>query len=162
MIREVIASFESSGRDFILDVADALPRVSADRDKTVQVVMNLVSNAVKYSEGPAPIEVRATAQSGEVAVEVEDRGIGMTDEERAQIFEKFSRVDRPEVRRVGGTGLGLYITSNLVQLQRGRMWVTSRPGEGSVFGFSLPLAGGGRVGERRAREGRDLAETLDR
>jgi signal transduction histidine kinase len=73
-------------------------------------------------------------------ISVIDQGIGMTDAECSQVFEKFSRADRPEVRKVSGTGLGLYITKNLVEMQHGQVWVKSEPGKGSTFAFSLPLA----------------------
>ncbi len=78
-------------------------------------------------------------------------------------FGKFIRIDRPEVRKVGGTGLGLYITNRLVELQEGHLRVTSEPGRGSVFAFSLPLAGGGpHPAEHRESEGDDIAQALDR
>jgi signal transduction histidine kinase len=73
-----------------------------------------------------------------VQVSVRDQGIGMSPGEMGQLFEKFYRVDRDEVRRAGGTGLGLYITKRLVEMHGGRIWVESRLGAGSVFSFTLP------------------------
>jgi signal transduction histidine kinase len=72
-------------------------------------------------------------------ITVIDQGIGMTEVECAQVFGKFTRADRPEVRKVSGTGLGLYITKSLVEMQHGQVWVQSEPGKGSVFALSLPL-----------------------
>jgi signal transduction histidine kinase len=110
----------------------------------VQVLTNLVSNAVKYSPPSTTVEIVATAAANHAEVAVVDHGIGISEAERSQIFEKFTRADRPEVRNVGGTGLGLYITQSLVELQNGQLWVRSELGEGSVFAFSLPFASGTR------------------
>jgi PAS domain S-box-containing protein len=123
-----------------LDIDPGIPPVVADRDMCVQILTNLVSNAVKYSPQMAPVSLRARCEDDTVEVSVQDRGIGMTGQEMEQLFQKFYRVDRPEVRAVGGTGLGLYITKNLVELQGGRIWVESDPQHGSSFTFSLPAA----------------------
>jgi signal transduction histidine kinase len=123
-----------------VDVAPDLSPVMADRDKLVQVILNLVSNALKYSSAPSPVRVVAERKHDHAQISVIDQGIGMTDAECSQVFEKFSRADRPEVRKVSGTGLGLYITKNLVEMQHGQVWVKSEPGKGSTFAFSLPLA----------------------
>jgi PAS domain S-box-containing protein len=124
----------------VVEIGPDLPPVMADCDKLVQVLVNLVSNALKYSAAPSPVRVVAERKEDHAEISVIDRGIGMTEAECAQVFEKFSRADRPEVRKVTGTGLGLYITKNLVEMQHGQVWVKSEPGVGSVFSFSLPLA----------------------
>jgi signal transduction histidine kinase len=82
----------------------------------------------------------AAVSRDQMHVSVSDKGIGMTPTEAAQVFGKFSRADRPEVREVGGTGLGLYITSRLVDMMGGSIWVRSKAREGSVFTFSLRIA----------------------
>lgn len=122
-----------------VEIAEDVPAVLADRDKLVQVLLNLVSNALKYSAAPAPVRVVALKMHDHAEISVIDRGIGMTELECSQVFEKFTRADRPEVRQVGGTGLGLYITKNLVEMQHGQVWVKSQPGQGSVFSLSVPL-----------------------
>jgi signal transduction histidine kinase len=164
VVSEVVATFEAqTDRRFVTNLAPGLPRVMADRDKMVQVLTNLVSNAVKYSFSPAPIEIVVTAAGNHAEVAVVDRGIGISEAERSQIFEKFTRADRPEVRNVGGTGLGLYITQSLIQLQNGQLWVRSEPGEGSTFAFSLPFAQGTRaIDMERHTEEVILEEALDR
>ncbi|MGH9106170.1 MAG: sensor histidine kinase [Acidimicrobiales bacterium] len=124
----------------LVEVEPGLPPVMADRDKFVQVLTNLVSNALKYSGAPSPVRVVAERKCDHAEISVIDEGIGMTELECSQAFDKFARADRPEVRRVNGTGLGLYITKSLVEMQHGQVWVTSQPGSGSVFTFSLPLA----------------------
>jgi len=112
--------------------------VLADHDKTLQVVTNLVSNALKYSPDGSPVRIVARRAGDHAEVSVVDQGIGMSDDEVGVVFEKFTRADHPEVRRVNGTGLGLYISKSLVELQRGQLWVRSSAGSGSTFSFSLP------------------------
>jgi len=141
-VSEVISSFSvDNDHHFTIDVEPGAGRVLADRDKILQVLTNLVSNAVKYSPVGSTVRVEARPAGRHVQVDVTDQGIGMSSEEAAGIFEKFSRSNRPEVRKVGGTGLGLYITKNLVELQGGQLWLKSEPGLGSTFTFTLPLAG---------------------
>lgn len=122
------------------EIEPDLQPLLADRDKTVQVLTNLVSNAVKYSPESATVRIAAKSKGNYAEVSVIDQGIGLTSTETARMFEKFSRADRPEVRKVSGTGLGLYISKSLVELMRGQLWVTSTPDVGSSFSISLPFA----------------------
>jgi PAS domain S-box-containing protein len=141
LVREVVAGFSRQGdRPFTLTIAEGMPEVLADRDMVVQVLTNLVSNAVKYSPATTPVDVSVRANGNGVQVSVRDHGVGMSEQDATRLFEKFFRGEGPEVRLAGGTGLGLYITKNLVEMQGGRIWVRTRPGEGSVFTFSLPRA----------------------
>jgi signal transduction histidine kinase len=126
-----------------------LPVVWGDPDKVEQILTNLVGSAIKYSPGGGEVLVTVDQDGDTVQVSVRDQGIGMSPRDMGQLFEKFYRVDREEVRRAGGTGLGLYITKRLVEMHGGRLWAESRPGVGSVFRFTLPttsdeLAGSGR------------------
>ncbi|MGH2721170.1 MAG: sensor histidine kinase [Actinomycetota bacterium] len=136
---EVVLPFGEK-RDATVAAGDPLPLVMADRDMVVQILTNLVSNAVKYSAPDAPVRVTFGVSGDSVTVTVEDRGIGLTREELGKLFQKFARADRKEVREIGGTGLGLYITKSLVEMQGGRIWAESEPGRGSRFSFSLPTA----------------------
>ena len=111
----------------------------ADPDMLVQILTNLVSNAAKYSPPGSPVVVEARPNGALVEISVRDEGIGLSEAERAELFGKFYRVDRPEVSRVWGTGLGLYITKNLVEMQGRQIWVRSEPGQGSTFTFTLPM-----------------------
>jgi PAS domain S-box-containing protein len=138
-VDEVIAPFTEQRR-LTVDQAEELPHVMADRDMVVQILTNLVSNAVKYSPAGAPVHVVLQPVSDTVQVTVEDQGLGLTKEELAKLFQKFARVDRKEVREVSGTGLGLYITKSLVEMQGGRIWAESEPGRGSRFSFTLQVA----------------------
>jgi PAS domain S-box-containing protein len=103
-----------------------------------QVVRKLVDNAVKYSPQGGRVVVRARAEGEELALEVQDQGIGIPPEHLPRIFEKFYMVDGGIARRVGGTGVGLYLVREIVRLHRGSVEVVSRPGQGSVFRVRLP------------------------
>jgi two-component system phosphate regulon sensor histidine kinase PhoR len=116
------------------------PPVAGDADKVKQVLVNLVDNAVKYSPDGGRIEVRVEPADGCVRFTVEDEGLGIPTAEQRRIFEKFHRLDPNLTRGIGGTGLGLYICDELVRSMNGRIWVSSRVGEGSTFFFELPCA----------------------
>jgi two-component system, OmpR family, phosphate regulon sensor histidine kinase PhoR len=119
-----------------------VPLVTADRDKVRQVLVNLIENAVKYSPGGGRVEVglerRDSSSPESVVFYVKDEGLGIPQEEQARIFEKFYRLDPQMTRGVGGTGLGLYICSELVSRMGGQIWVESKEGEGSTFLLELP------------------------
>jgi two-component system cell cycle sensor histidine kinase/response regulator CckA len=127
-------------REVRIEIDDHLPPVLADEELLMRILTNLVSNAVKYSPPRAPITVAAREGDGNIEVSVSDQGIGMSPAETKRLFEKFYRADRPEVRSATGTGLGLYITRNLVQMQGGDISAESEQGRGTTFRFTLPLA----------------------
>jgi two-component system phosphate regulon sensor histidine kinase PhoR len=125
-----------------LDVAapKQLPAVAADRDRVRQILVNLVENAIKYSPDGGRIELGVAAENGMVLFRVSDEGLGIPADEQPRIFEKFYRLDPDMTRGIGGTGLGLYICSELVERMGGRIWVESDTGSGSTFFFDLPSA----------------------
>jgi signal transduction histidine kinase len=100
--------------------------------------MNLVENAIKSSPDGGRIELGIESADGYVRFHVRDEGLGIPLDEQARIFDKFYRLDPEMTRGVGGTGLGLYICSELVERMDGRIWVESREGEGSTFLFEIP------------------------
>jgi signal transduction histidine kinase len=114
--------------------------VHADPFRLGQVIANLVSNALKYSPDGSPVEVTVVRDGEQAIISVRDQGEGIPLSEQARVFDRFHRVESGMTRRTGGTGLGLYIAKRLVEAMAGRLWLTSRPGEGSTFSFSLPLA----------------------
>jgi len=122
---------------FVVDVADDVPIIHADRRKLEQVMVNLISNAVKYS--PDGGEVRATvrAEGDEVRVSVSDEGVGISADELPNLFQRFRRA-RQVRERVRGTGIGLFLSRHLVEAQRGRLWA-ERKEKGTVFHFTLPV-----------------------
>ena len=117
-----------------------VPAVLGDADKIRQVVTNLVDNAVKYSPDGGNVSVEVSATGGRARVAVRDQGLGVPPEEHRRIFEKFYRLDPDLTRGVGGTGLGLYITRELLERMGGRVWVESSGSGGSTFVAELPLA----------------------
>jgi signal transduction histidine kinase len=122
-----------------VEVPPELPRVSADYARLERVVVNLLSNALKYSEAGTPVTLRAWQEKAMVVVAVADQGQGIDPADQPHLFERFYRARRTE-RRPEGIGLGLYITRVLVEAHGGYVWVESEPGRGSTFYFTLPIA----------------------
>jgi signal transduction histidine kinase len=143
LTREVVDSTRAHlppGHSVVLSSPGALPPVAGDGEKVKQVLFNLVENAVKYSPDGGRIELRLAPANGVLRFTVRDEGLGIPAAEQRRIFDKFHRLD-PNLRRgVGGTGLGLYICSELVKHMNGRIWVQSAEGKGSTFTFELPRA----------------------
>ena len=126
-----------------LDLQRDLPQIQADRDSMTQVASNLLSNAVKYSPTGGRITVTTRAESDHLLLEVRDEGLGIPPGDLETIFERYSRVDSQATKDIPGTGLGLPIVRQIVQLHGGRVWAESELGRGSVFRVALPLAGTG-------------------
>jgi PAS domain S-box-containing protein len=126
--------------ELVVDAADELPPVAADPDKLRQVLTNLVDNAVKYSPDGGSVRVGLTQSGNCIRFRIEDQGLGIPPAEQARIFEKFFRLDPNLTRGVGGTGLGLYISRELVHRMHGRIWVASDGRRGSIFTVELPVA----------------------
>lgn len=131
--------------------AARLPDVNADHNRVVQIINNLISNSIKFTEAGGKVTLDAAlgteADTGFVVVTVSDTGCGIAQPDQKRIFEKFIQVSAPGVRREG-VGLGLSIVKELVTRHKGRLWLESEVGKGTSFHFSLPLAGG-RVDRRR-------------
>jgi two-component system phosphate regulon sensor histidine kinase PhoR len=130
---------EQAGLQFTIHV-DGRPVALGDRDLLHEVLINLVSNAIQYTQPGGRIEGRAAASDHCVKLAVADTGIGIPSGDLPRIFERFYRVDRDRSRRSGGTGLGLAIVKHIVELHRGQLTVESEPGRGSVFTVTLPEA----------------------
>jgi signal transduction histidine kinase len=127
----------------LLDLQSDLPSIHGDRDRLTQVASNLLNNAVKYSPTGGRITVKSRAEGDAVRIEVRDEGLGIPPEALETIFERYSRVDSQATKDIPGTGLGLPIVRQIVQLHGGRVWAESELGRGSVFHVTLPLAGAG-------------------
>jgi signal transduction histidine kinase len=116
------------------------PPIAADADKARQVLTNLVDNAVKYSPDGGRVEVDVSIAGPRLRFTVRDQGLGIPPAEHRRIFEKFYRLDPDLTRGVGGTGLGLYISRELLERMGGRIWVESSGRGGSTFVAELPIA----------------------
>ena len=130
-------------QDFRLsvDVEDGLPDIQVDRDAIEQAILNLLSNAMKYSGESRGIGLCVQKGAGYAVIEVSDQGIGIDPAQQRRIFEKFYRVPGKENERIPGTGLGLALVSHIVQAHGGHVEMRSQPGEGSTFSIHLPLEG---------------------
>ncbi|MEM1367215.1 MAG: HAMP domain-containing sensor histidine kinase [Cyanobacteria bacterium P01_H01_bin.15] len=127
------------GPHLSLKLNNSVPAVLADRDRTEQIMVNLIGNAIRYTE-TGEIKVRAWSAGGQVWITVSDTGIGIAAEDLERVFERFWRADPSRSRNSGGTGIGLAITKRLVELQNGHITVESTLGVGSTFSFSLNVA----------------------
>ena len=126
---------------------DHVPPVSADRDRLVQVLINLLSNAAKFvAEGEGRVVVELRQVAGAVRVEVRDNGPGIALQDQQFIFEKFRQAGDTMTEKPQGTGLGLPISRQIIDHLGGRLWVESAPGKGATFGFELPVAQAVRPG----------------
>jgi len=149
-------------RKVVCDVADLLGARAAEKGVTLavscpdslatmavgdsgrvrQVLLNLAGNAIKFTEkGHVLIEVRSEPEAGLLRCRIKDTGVGIAPEAQARLFQKFVQADDSTTRRFGGTGLGLAISKSLVEMMRGEIGLESEPGKGSVFWFTIPLAG---------------------
>jgi signal transduction histidine kinase len=122
-----------------LELRPGLPRVLADRSRVIQVLLNLLSNAYRYTPPGGTITISAHVSGHVVKVDVADTGIGIPEKDQAFIFERFYRADHPVVREQAGTGLGLPIARSLIEMHGGKLWLRSELGVGSTFSFTLPI-----------------------
>lgn len=143
LIHAVVNVFQQLSRtkDYMImsDIAGELPPVMADENRVVQILYNLVGNAVKFTL-QGYIKISAMRRGAMVEICISDTGEGIPEDKLEDIFKSFEQVDTSLTRRHGGTGLGLPITKHLVELQGGTIWVESHPGTGSRFTFTLPVA----------------------
>jgi PAS domain S-box-containing protein len=166
LVHRVVESSREHGPPgirFETTLSEEAPAVAADRDRVRQVLVNLVENAIKYSPDGGLVEVGVRPDDGSVCFYVRDEGLGIPVDEQARIFEKFYRLDPEMTRGIGGTGLGLYICSELLERMDGRIWVESQEGIGSTFSFELPAAEPAAARPAPAgvvEQQRDLSEAL--
>ncbi len=125
------------GHDVRVDVPNELPLVSMDFTLIVQVLVNLIDNALKYARRNTPIEIRARAQPNQIQVQVMDRGVGIPSPDLPRVFDKFYRVQHPDL--VSGTGMGLAICKGIVEAHGGTITAENRLGGGALITFTLPL-----------------------
>jgi signal transduction histidine kinase len=141
VVKAIRKEIEERGLSLAVAVPEDLPQVWGDRNRLAQVLTNLLSNAYKYTRKGGEIRLVVNGQAADrLEISVSDTGIGISPEDQSKLFTKFFRADDPTVREVPGSGLGLSIVKNLVEMHGGQVWVKSEPGVGSTFTFSLPLS----------------------
>jgi len=119
-------------------VDERLGMIRADERKVKQVLLNLLSNALKFTPAGGTVNVRADVTDGEARILITDTGVGIAAEDQKAVFEEFRQVGTAS-RKMEGTGLGLTISRKFIELHGGRIWVESQVGLGSTFAFTLPL-----------------------
>ncbi len=142
VVDSVIASVESLGAEKGLALRTSipvdLPVGKGDEQRLTQVLLNLLGNAIKFTD-QGEISVQVSKADSAFVVSVSDTGVGIAEDQQRKIFEEFHQVDDSITRRKGGTGLGLSITKRIIEMHGGQLRVESKPGEGSTFSFTLPV-----------------------
>jgi len=124
----------------VIDMRSDLPKVLADEKRLLQVFLNLLDNAVKYTPEKGTITISAYPKGKLIQISIRDTGIGISEKDISRIFERFYRVDKARSRELGGTGLGLSIVKHIVLAHSGEIWVESKIASGSAFSFTIPQA----------------------
>jgi signal transduction histidine kinase len=137
--RAMQVPLSQQGFELHLSIPDKMPEIEADPDAIQQAILNLLSNAMKYSGDAREIDLRLSARNGHAVIEVTDHGLGLAAEEQKHIFEKFYRAPSHESRLIAGTGLGLTLVAHIAKAHGGRVEVESAPGAGSTFCMFLPI-----------------------
>ncbi|MDD5067870.1 MAG: ATP-binding protein [bacterium] len=138
-IKEMLPVAGKKSISIVFNDAGPVPQVLCSEDKMKQVLVNLIGNAVKFSPEQSKISVILEKKENILQVNVADNGIGIEKQYFEMIFDKFQQVDSSSTRMAGGTGLGLAIARSIMELHKGKIWVESKPGKGSVFSFTLPV-----------------------
>ncbi|WP_322904839.1 sensor histidine kinase [Paenibacillus sp. SGZ-1009] len=141
LLQVICFQWEIQQRDRLrLSVPEHEIYITGDHNRMIQVVSNLIGNALKYSPSTVPVDIRLVERQGQVMIEIEDYGIGISEQDQPRIFQKFFRSGAAEARRIGGTGLGLYIAQQIITAHHGKLTFVSEIGKGSTFTIQLPKA----------------------
>jgi signal transduction histidine kinase len=127
----------NAGQTLVLKLSEKLPMIKADDDRIRQVLLNLVNNSIKYSNGNGTITITARVETNNLVIEIQDTGRGMTKEEQEKLFQPYYRIEGKQ--HLSGLGLGLTLSKQFIELHNGRIWVKSEKGVGSTFYFSIPF-----------------------
>jgi two-component system phosphate regulon sensor histidine kinase PhoR len=157
VIRVMNYPLTAQGFALHVDVDPTLPAIAADRDAIIQALLNLMTNAMKYSGKERTIELRLGRKGEDVLLQVTDRGIGIPTHEQPRVFEKFYRANVPENQAISGTGLGLALVAHIVSGHRGSINVDSRLGAGTTVTIRLPMLAAGGDSVSDTSHGRTVA-----
>ncbi|WP_058309158.1 cell wall metabolism sensor histidine kinase WalK [Gracilibacillus massiliensis] len=142
VLHHILDRFEMNKTELI-DFERKIPNerifVWVDQDKITQVTDNILSNAIKYSPEGGKISFQAVKEQNRLRISISDQGLGIAREKLDKIFERFYRVDKARSRELGGTGLGLAISKEIIDVHHGKIWATSKEGQGTTINFTLPL-----------------------
>jgi signal transduction histidine kinase len=136
---EFMNGFAQQKNITLVNKSDELPTIEIDPDRISQVLRNLIHNAIKFSPKDSCIEIDAQTQKDSIQFSVKDKGVGLDAGDQIRVFEPFYQVQGSLSRNFGGTGLGLTICRGIIEAQKGKIWVESKPGVGSTFYFTVPL-----------------------
>ena len=139
---QIEPEIKRKAQHFTMDLSDSLPIVEADASRLEQVLLNLLTNASKFTHEGKNITLRARKRNDNLVIEVQDSGIGISRENQAHLFQPYYRVESDR-QRYPGLGLGLALARQIVELHGGKIWVESELGKGSTFAVSLPLGNRG-------------------
>lgn len=146
LIGEVMVEIDAKAKEKNLQISIApatLPKVFADPNKVHQVLLNILGNSLKFTPANGSIVLTCHSDGNNIEISIKDSGVGISKDDLSRLFKKFSRLDNSYIAAssTGGTGLGLYICKNLIELMKGKIWVTSEgENKGSAFIFTLPVA----------------------
>jgi signal transduction histidine kinase len=141
-VRDMLFPFATSkGIKIEFEIEKDLPKVNGDRERLTQVLSNLMTNAVKFSNENGYVKVKASQSNNFINITISDEGIGIAAASHDKLFKPFSQIDSSSSKKYPGTGLGLALVKEIVQLHGGTVWFESELGKGSTFGFSIPLSG---------------------
>jgi len=138
IVNEMSLVFINNGISFVTELSDTLPTIPMDNARIRQVIQNLLNNALKYTPSGGKVVLRAKQENNEAAIEIEDTGLGISEEKRTDIFDPYV-LKIAEGEQVKGLGLGLALARTFVELHGGTIWVKSEVNKGSTFGFSIPI-----------------------
>ncbi|MCX5706643.1 MAG: HAMP domain-containing sensor histidine kinase [Candidatus Omnitrophica bacterium] len=142
VVREIVKNMmpvsNKKGLGLILALDDKLPLVRFDRDKIIQVLTNLVNNALKFTE-KGNVTIATSLGDNIIRVSVKDTGPGIKKEDLPRLFRQFEQLDKSSERKTSGTGLGLAISKEIIEKHKGKIWADSEPGKGTTFSFVLPV-----------------------
>jgi two-component system sensor histidine kinase VicK len=137
-VRKLDIPIKQKGHTLIIEKITTLPPFDGDKDKIEQVILNILSNAIKYTPDNGRIEVITGYSAGKVSIAVRDNGIGIPEVDMSRVFERFYRVDKSRARELGGTGLGLSIARQIIEAHGGEININSQHGEGTTVTILLP------------------------
>jgi signal transduction histidine kinase len=141
VIHEIVENLQAATSTHHLDLEEtAHVHVMGDKDRIGQVLINLITNAIKYSPQADTVIIQVAKDQENALISVQDFGIGIAEAHQQKVFERFYQVVDPEEKTYPGLGIGLYISHQIIQRHQGCMWVKSKKGAGATFYFTLPLA----------------------